>query len=389
MDSGQEDDRGSRGSDESEIRRWRESEGLEPLSFEQLRELKHQGFTVPPPPVAGSAPDSPAAAEQRLEASVAGGGREAGEGWDPELGTPQPAAPAPEMAHQRERRGSCDSSSSASSSSGSEMLVPRERTAESEKKRQQMFVAAKNRESGFESSGARADDPLAALAAAADKQNAAVLEKVGGLEGILAIEAQQQARAAAAKGGVAGWQDTRDLSRASREKAEVASLSEGYRIDRNMGSGGSSRRARSTRSGESMLAQEFPLMSRFGASDGVDSHPRKMVLAACAEGNLTDMKDHLDTWKGDGRLWKSHNAEFLQVVCRRGHDACVEALLEMRANTEAVDEHGLTPLAIAAHNGSCYSLFLARASSSHATGVARRARGRREAAAETRREYRG
>ena len=142
----QEDDRGSRGSDESEIRRWRESEGLEPLSFEQLRELKQQGFTVPPPPAAGSAPDSPAAAEQRLEASVAGGGREAGEGWDPELGTPQPAAPAPEMAHQRERRGSCDSSSSASSSSGSEMLVPRERTAESEKKRQQMFVAAKNRE---------------------------------------------------------------------------------------------------------------------------------------------------------------------------------------------------------------------------------------------------
>ena len=55
----------------------------------------------------------------------------------------------------------------------------------------------------------------------------------------------------------------------------------------------------------------------------------------------------------------------------------------------AVDEDGLTPLASAAHNGSCYSLFLARASSSHATGVARRARGRREAAAETRREYRG
>ena len=46
MDSGQEDDRGSRGSDESEIRRWRESEGLEPLSFEQLRELKHQGPAV-------------------------------------------------------------------------------------------------------------------------------------------------------------------------------------------------------------------------------------------------------------------------------------------------------------------------------------------------------
>ena len=358
----QEDDRGSRGSDESEIRRWRESEGLEPLSFEQLRELKQQGFTVPPPPPAGSAPDSPAAAEQRLEASVAGGGREAGEGWDPELGTPQPVAPAPEMAHQRERRGSCDSSSSASSSSGSEMLVPRERTAESEKKRQQMFVAAKNRESGFESSGARADDPFAAVVAGCDKQNAAVLEQVGGLDGILALEAQQQARAAAAKGGVAGWQDTRDLSRASREKAEVASLSEGYRIDRNMGSGGS-RRARSTRSGESMLAQEFPLMSPFGASDGVDSHPRKMVLNACMEGNLADMKDHLDTWKGDGRLWKNHNAEFLQLVCRRGHNACVEALLEMRANTEAVDEDGLTPLAIAARNGrSCPTLSSARVS---------------------------
>ena len=115
-------------------------------------------------------------------------------------------------------------------------------------------------------------------------------------------------------------------------------------------------------------------MSPFGASDGVDSHPRKMVLNACMEGNLADMKDHLDTWKGDGVLWKKHNAEFLQLVCRRGHNACVEALLEMRANTEAVDEDGLTPLAIAARNGrSCPTLSSARVSPL----LARRSRYRR------------